>query len=225
MEETSPSSLMACVCTQLCPTLRDSMDCSPPGSSVRGISQARIPEWVTISSSRASSQPRDQTHVSFIGRRILYHWATWEVPASLTDCIPNASRAGFPEPSTWTLFQLHNVLLLWPFFRWGSWDLEGSILGPKPHRQERAETLGCESRLRTGTCLPAPPHPHLPLALASLRHVWGQVPGWRGRCLPQQFPQVVQEREGCWDISHLAPARLTGSFWGSKSSQHHCFRS
>ena len=55
--------------------------CSPPGSSVHGISQARIPEWVAISSSRGSSWPRDQTHVSrvsFINRWIVYHWATRE---------------------------------------------------------------------------------------------------------------------------------------------------
>ena len=49
-----------------------------PGSSVHGISQVRIQEWVAISSSRESSQPRDQTQVSCTGRWILYHWATWE---------------------------------------------------------------------------------------------------------------------------------------------------
>ena len=51
------------------------MDCSPPGSSVRGILQA-ILEWVAISSSSGSSQPRDQIHffyVSYIGRQVLYH--------------------------------------------------------------------------------------------------------------------------------------------------------
>ena len=46
-------------------TLCDHMDCSPPGSSVRGILQARGWEWAAISSSRASSPPRDWTHVSF----------------------------------------------------------------------------------------------------------------------------------------------------------------
>ena len=45
---------------QLC----DSMDGSPPGSSVHGILQARIPEWAAISFSRGSSQPRDQTCIS-----------------------------------------------------------------------------------------------------------------------------------------------------------------
>ena len=51
---------------QSCPTLSDPMDCSPPGSSVPGISQARVLEWVAISFSRGSSQPRDPTQVSCI---------------------------------------------------------------------------------------------------------------------------------------------------------------
>ena len=46
---------------QSCLTLCNPMDHSPPGSSVHGISQARILEWVAISFSRESSQPRDQT--------------------------------------------------------------------------------------------------------------------------------------------------------------------
>ena len=46
---------------QLCPTLCNPMDCSPPGSSVHGILQARMLEWVIISSSRGSSQLRDLT--------------------------------------------------------------------------------------------------------------------------------------------------------------------
>ena len=56
----------------------DSMDCSPPGSSVHGISQASILEWVTISFSRGSSQPRDQTRVSCIAGRFFTNWATRE---------------------------------------------------------------------------------------------------------------------------------------------------
>ena len=59
---------------QLC----DPMDCSSPGSSHHGISQARILEWVAISLSGGSSWPRGWTLVSCIGRRILYHWATWK---------------------------------------------------------------------------------------------------------------------------------------------------
>ena len=53
---------------------------APPGSSVHGISQARMLEWVAISFSRVSSWPRDQTRVLCIGTRILYHWATREAP-------------------------------------------------------------------------------------------------------------------------------------------------
>ena len=51
---------------QSCPTLRDPMDCSLPGSSVHGIFQARVLEWIAISISKGSSQPRDRTWVSHI---------------------------------------------------------------------------------------------------------------------------------------------------------------
>ena len=56
-------------------------DCIPPGSSVHGILQVKILEWVAISFSRGFSQPGDQTsvfYVSWIGRQILNHCATWE---------------------------------------------------------------------------------------------------------------------------------------------------
>ena len=67
---------------QLCPTLCDPMDCSPPGSSVHGIFQARTLEWVAISSSRGSSQPRDQTTSlasPALAGRFFTTWATWEL--------------------------------------------------------------------------------------------------------------------------------------------------
>ena len=51
---------------QLCLTLCDPIDCSPPGSSVHRILQARILEWVVMHSSRESSQPRDQSRVSCV---------------------------------------------------------------------------------------------------------------------------------------------------------------
>ena len=54
---------------QSCLTLHDTMDCSPPGSSVHGILQARIVEWVNIPFSRGSSPPRGQTQVSHIAGR------------------------------------------------------------------------------------------------------------------------------------------------------------
>ena len=62
------------MCAQVCMTFCDSMNCSPTGSSVHGIFQTRILEQVAI------SWPQDQTHVSWvscIGRKFLYHYATW----------------------------------------------------------------------------------------------------------------------------------------------------
>ena len=55
-----------CLVSQSCPALWDPRDCSPPGSSVPGILQARIVEWVAMPSSRGSSQPRDGSQVSLI---------------------------------------------------------------------------------------------------------------------------------------------------------------
>ena len=51
---------------QLRPTLCDSMDCRPLGSSVVAILQARILEWVSMPSSRESSRPRDPTHIFYV---------------------------------------------------------------------------------------------------------------------------------------------------------------
>ena len=68
--------MCVCLVAQLCPTLCDPMDCSPPCSSVHGILQARILEWVAMPFSRGSSWLRDQTWVSYVscsGRWVLYH--------------------------------------------------------------------------------------------------------------------------------------------------------
>ena len=65
-----------CLVIKSCLTLCYPTDWSLLGSSVHGIFQARILEWVAISFSRGSSWPRDQTHISCIGRWIHYHWAT-----------------------------------------------------------------------------------------------------------------------------------------------------
>ena len=64
--------------TQLCLILCNPTDCGPPGSSVHGILQARILEWVAIPFSTGSSQPRDQTRVSCIAGRFLTNWVTRE---------------------------------------------------------------------------------------------------------------------------------------------------
>ena len=79
-----------CVCVQSRPTLCKPVDCSPPGSSVHGVFQARIlqwVEWIAVAYSRASFWPRDRTRVSYIsgiGGRILYHCATWDAHNKMT---------------------------------------------------------------------------------------------------------------------------------------------
>ena len=81
----TPTSFCARVClvAQSCPTLCDSMDCSPPGSSVHGILQARIPEWLAIPFSGGSSPPRERTCVSCFTREFSIIWATREADNQL----------------------------------------------------------------------------------------------------------------------------------------------
>ena len=70
---------------QSCLTLCDHMGCSPPGSSVPKILQARILEWVAVLSFKGSSQPWDQTHVSYfscIGRWFSTTSTTWGSPST-----------------------------------------------------------------------------------------------------------------------------------------------
>ena len=69
----------------------DPMDCSPPGSSTHGISQARILEWLAIPFSRGSFQSRDQTHISCIAGRFF----TTEPPGK-----PKFTAAGEVNPKT-----------------------------------------------------------------------------------------------------------------------------
>ena len=90
--------VLACSVAQLCPTLCDPMDGGWPGISVHGILQARILDWVAISSSRGSSWPRDQTWVSHIGRQILYHCSPWEALLSSYLHINNSEWvSGMPQ--------------------------------------------------------------------------------------------------------------------------------
>ena len=77
--------MWAFLVTQLCPTLWNPMDYSPPASSGPGILQAWILEWVVLPSSRGSSQPRDQIQVSCISGSFftIRGKATREVPPAL----------------------------------------------------------------------------------------------------------------------------------------------
>ena len=92
---------------QLRPTLCHPTDCSPPGSSVHRILQARILEWVAVPSSRGSFQPRDQTHISYItgGSLPLSHQGSPSIRevsgyglVALT--VPHQSASGFQNSSS-----------------------------------------------------------------------------------------------------------------------------
>ena len=102
---------------QSCLTLCDLMDCSPPGSSVLGILQARILEWVTISYSRGSSWPRDWTNISCISciaGRFFTCWAMgWEEVSFYS--LKN-KKEGIKTNTEWIKKQLQSPELAW---HWG----------------------------------------------------------------------------------------------------------
>ena len=101
--------LYVCVLvTQSCPTLCDPMDCSLTGSSVPGVLQARILDWVAMPFSTGSSWPRHQTRVSWIASRFF----TMEPP-------------GKPNSAPWFYFSCHIFL----FFKLGCCILFGILLG------------------------------------------------------------------------------------------------
>ena len=88
------------------------MDCSLPGSSICGIFQARVLEWVAISFFRGSSQPRDQTQVSCIAGRCFNLWATREVR--------------FRKAPLWVKVWRHALNLWSCFLVWG-WGQASSV--------------------------------------------------------------------------------------------------
>ena len=102
------------------------MDCSPSGSSVHGISQARILEWADISFSKGSSRHRNQTCISGIGRWILYHWATreaynlaeWWFPNILSDTKVSFQVKWYKEVQYFMQIQIEQVCLKIAFYFW-----------------------------------------------------------------------------------------------------------
>ena len=97
---------------QSCLTLCDPLDCSLPGSSVHGIFQARVLEWVAISFSRGSSQPRDWTRVSCIAGRYFTIWMNMNVHDSVlfSQIIPP-----LPSPTEFKSLSFVSVSLLLPY--------------------------------------------------------------------------------------------------------------
>ena len=135
------TTILCVLVAQSCPALCNPMGCSPPRSSVHGISQARILEGVAISSSSKSSWPRDPTHVSYTGRRILHHWATkeaqnlWYIPLILKDktdlsglftfCLPLS-----PKSFSNLLFTSRTAISKVDDYKWEVWSqMENTTTG------------------------------------------------------------------------------------------------
>ena len=108
------------------------MDCSPPDSSVHGILQARILEWIAISFSRVSSQPRNQTRVSCLAGRFFTNWGKeslftlnipfncqvkMQVQPSLGICgglIPRPPLHPYQKPGIFEALLEHGVIYILP---------------------------------------------------------------------------------------------------------------
>ena len=125
-----------------CPTLCDPMDYSPPGSSVRGIFQARILEWVAMPSSKGSSQPRDQTRGSCISDGVLYKYQL-SLSDLMLQCFPDDTSGKEPtcqcrkhkgcEFDTWVRkIPWRRARQLTPVFLPGESYEQGSLVGYSP---------------------------------------------------------------------------------------------
>ena len=143
--------LHACSAAKLCSTLYDPMDCSPWGSSVHGISQARMLKLVAISFSRWSSQPRDWTWVSCFDQWSLCHWVTWEVLLSMLVMTKVIVPSG-GSPTQQLVSQLGLYMLSSLVSRKDS--SEGALFAPEP-------TKGSEAPI--GTVLHFNPRPSVQL--------------------------------------------------------------
>ena len=100
----------------MCPTLCDPVDCSLPGSSIHGILQGKILEWVAISFSRGSSQPRDQTQVSHIAGRCFTLWVTKEAQPEIKFPTSSGSlkkQESSRKTSTSALLTMPKSLIVW----------------------------------------------------------------------------------------------------------------
>ena len=108
----SKAGQMKALFAQLCPTLWNPIDCSPPGSSVHGILQARNPEWVAIYFSSGYSQRRDQTLISCIAGRCFTVWATREV---LSSAIKKLGNLEYMRVFSWDLVSSSVSWEAWTF--------------------------------------------------------------------------------------------------------------
>ena len=98
---------------QLCPTLCNSMDCSPPGCSVHGILQARKLEWVAVPSSRSSQPKIKHTSLTSTARagRFFTTSATWEVPYIQVFNLKNLNYMQMRTTELIFKYQIHQIYI------------------------------------------------------------------------------------------------------------------
>ena len=133
--------ICCCLVTESCPTLCDPLDCSPPGSSVHCISQARILERVAISSFKGSSQPRARTHNSCI-KNISIAWHKWIAALQLWSLTKSACRVLKKKKIQILLHTKKLIKLVWcdAYIQWG-WRLAGreAYQGEDPRECNRCD--------------------------------------------------------------------------------------
>ena len=120
-------SIHTCSVVESCLILCDPKDCSPTGSSVHGLLQARILEWAAIPFSRGSSWPRDQSLVSCIGGRFFTVWATRDAckadPQQIFfNCIDEDFRLIDPWKNHLSIFYYNAI-----------WEYQWNIVGLSPN--------------------------------------------------------------------------------------------
>ena len=132
-----------------CPALCNPMDCKKPGSSLCGISQARILERVANSFPRGSSQSRDGTHISCIGRQVFYYWTTREAQdTNYQSTMHTKLLQSYPtvcKPTDYSLpgFSVHGILQA----RILEWFAISSCRGSfRPRDQTWASYVSCIGR-------------------------------------------------------------------------------
>ena len=165
---------------QLCATLFDPIDWDPPSSSVHGILQARILEWVAIPFSRGSSQPRGRTWVSCIAGRHFILWATRE---ACTHSLPH------PLLSPRWACQKHMVRKPSPpspqllSKDWVHVNRQNEGLGYREQAFRQVKRGSIQGAVHRKKALsPSPKEPHLGISMGTAFHVGGDSS--RGSWLP-----------------------------------------
>ena len=103
-------------------TLSNTMNCSPPGSSVHGILQARILEWVALLSSRGSSQPRDQTYTSYVSY-IYTHISS----SSASILLPHSTPLGHYRAPSWAPCAVQQLVTSYLFHTWSCINVSATL--------------------------------------------------------------------------------------------------